>query len=117
MLRPRFPGAALILAVVVFAAPAWAHPGFPVSDLAATQMLPAPEFPPAMLSAAPETPGLPWPVVMIALLTLAACWRRPRRALVLALALVLAVFAFQNGLHSAHHAADHHHAVTCPVAS
>ena len=46
----------------------------------------------------------------------ALAWRRPRRAAALALVLVLAVFAFEDGLHSVHHGLDQTQASSCPVA-
>jgi hypothetical protein len=52
---------------------------------------------------------------VIALLALGA--RRPRRALVLALMLLLAVFAFESGVHSVHHLAERDGGQHCAVAS
>lgn len=43
--------------------------------------------------------------------------RGPRQAAVIGLALVLAVFAFENAFHSAHHAPGDRHTAGCPVAS
>ena len=69
------------------------------------------------LSAAPEMPGPPWPALAIVAAAAALGWRRPRRAAALALALLLAVFAFENGLHSVHHGLDQAQASSCPVAA
>jgi len=52
-----------------------------------------------------------------------AAWRRPRRALVPAIVVILTVFAFENGVHSVHHLNARHHAddlrsgATCTVAA
>jgi len=112
---------ATIVAAVVLAlalgAPAWAHTAASVPDVAAALALIAPEPPPPVLAAAPEVPGLPWPALLGVLGAVGVAWRRPRRALVFAVVLILAVFAFEDGLHSVHHAGDQHHAATCLVAS
>jgi len=126
MLRPRS-GLVVILvlaALTVLSAvgPAWAHTGSTVrlidgppgevmvdADLTSTPL-------PLALSAAPAPPGIPWPVVLGAFVLAAAAWRRPRRALVLAVVLLLAAFAFEDGLHSVHHLLDTTKLAKCQVA-
>jgi len=126
MLRLRS-GLVLILALAAMTvlgavAPAWAHtgstlrlieapPGEVVVD-AAVASTPLP----LELSAAPAPPGIPWPVLLGAFVLAAAAWRRPRRALVLAVVLLLAVFAFEDGLHSVHHLLDTTKLAKCQVA-
>lgn len=68
-------------------------------------------------SAAPAADPVPWPLgaALVTLLALGA--RRPRPALVLALMLVLAVFAFESGVHSVHHLADRDGGQHCAVAA
>src|SRR5678810_967880 len=55
-----------------------------------------------VLAAAPELPRVPWPALAIVAAALALGSWRPRRAAALALVLLLAVFAFEDGLHSVH---------------
>jgi hypothetical protein len=111
----------LVLAVSVFSgAPAWAHPA---PEVAAD--LPAATAPLSTMawSSAPESPAVPWPVMLGAAAALAIAWRRPRRALALAIVLILGLFAFENGVHSVHHLDDLRHlndlraGATCSVAA
>jgi hypothetical protein len=44
-------------------------------------------------------------------------WWRPRRAAAFALVLLLAVFAYEDGLHSVHHGMNQTQASSCPVAA
>ena len=112
LVRPRYLVAAsalAILALVGAGEPVWAHTGLP------TQVVADAGLPGLVLSAAPEAPGLPWPLLLAALAALALGWRQPRRACAFALVLLLAVFAYEGGLHSVHHGADVKQAATCPV--
>lgn len=122
------PGLPLILALVSLAllsaaVPSWAHTGAAarLSKAAAVQEAEAPPISndplrELTLSAAPETPGLPWTALLAALIAVALGWRRPRRALVLAVVLLLAVFAFEDGVHSVHHLGDRSQLNACAVA-
>jgi len=118
---------ALLLAAIALLGlqpPAGAHPG-------ASVPLDAPTAGPAIgaavsdvelaagrvLAAAPEAPGVPWLTMLGALGALAIAIRWPRRALALALVLVLAIFAFEDGLHSVHHGFDAAKVATCDVAA
>jgi hypothetical protein len=61
-------------------------------------------------------------VLSAALLAALGWWRRVgsrsrRRALAMALSLVLTVFTFETAVHSVHHLADPHSGVDCPVLS
>ena len=62
-------------------------------------------------------PGFPWPALAIVAAAVALGWWRPRRAAALALVLLLAVFAFEDGLHSVHHGLDQAPASSCQVAA
>src|SRR5262245_14619781 len=64
------------------------------------------ELPGWALAAAPELPGVPWSALAMAATAIALGWRRPRRAAAFALVLILAVFAFEDGLHSVHHSPE-----------
>ena len=122
------PGLAVTLALVSLAllsatTPSWAHTGSAarLSDAAAAQRADAPPTSDGALrqltlSAAPQTPGIPWPALLGALIAVVLGWRRPRRALVLAVVLLLAVFAFEDGLHSVHHLVDRSQLNKCAVA-
>jgi hypothetical protein len=65
---------------------------------------------------APAASWFPWMLLFAALSGAALAWLRPRRALVLALVLVLGVFAYETGLHSVHHGL-HGNPGRCPVAA
>jgi len=59
-----------------------------------------------------------WPVAAcLALAALGLMVLAPRRTLYLALALVIAVFAVEAGVHSVHHLADRHAATHCVVSA
>ena len=106
----------LALALLAIAGPAAAHM---MSSAAPSAVLPAME-PPAtipVLSAAPAPPTLPWYLPAALALTALTAWYRPRRALVLTLALLLCVFAFENALHSVHHGFDPKQQEECTVAA
>jgi hypothetical protein len=111
----------LALAVsVLWAAPASAHPALEI-----VTGLPPAATPPATMewSSAPTPPAVPWPAMLAIAAVLVITWRRPRRALALAIVLILGVFAFENGLHSVHHLGDPRHlddlraGSTCSVAA
>ena len=112
---------ALVLAACVpWCGPAWAHPAI---EAAAQASAPAVAAPTATWSSAPTPPSVPWPAILAAAAALIVAWRRPRRALALAIVLILALFAFENGVHSVHHLSDPRHledlrsGLTCHVAA
>jgi hypothetical protein len=96
----------LALALLVLAGPATAH-------------LVAPEAPAIIpgLSAAPAPPAPPWYLLGALALAAVSARHRPRRALVVALALLLCVFAFENAFHSVHHGLDPQQQCTVAAAS
>ena len=74
--------------------------------------------PPALsLTAVPAPVPGPWHLVALLAGLAALGARRPRRALGLALILLLAVFAFESGVHSVHHLADPVRGEHCAVAT
>lgn len=107
--------------------PAWAHSPFEPGTEVASDIAPGPtgsdrrsdgdDLPGWALAAAPDMPGLPWPALAIVAAAVALGWWRPRRAVALALVLLLAVFAFEDGLHSVHHGLDQAQAASCQVAA
>jgi len=67
-------------------------------------------------TAAAAPAGVPWPLLAaLAGLTVLGS-RRPRRSLALSLVLLLAIFAFENGVHSVHHLSDQGRGEHCAAA-
>ena len=107
--------------------PAWAHSPFEPGAEVASEIAPGPtvsdrhgdgnDLPGRALAAAPEMPAVPWSALTIFAAAVALGWWRPRRATALALVLLLAVFAFEDGLHSVHHGMNQTRASSCPVAA
>jgi len=117
--------ALVLVACASWCGPAWAHPAIEAAAQAPAPAvaLPAVAVPTATWSAAPTPPAVPWPAILAAAAALIVGWRRPRRALALAIVLILALFAFENGVHSVHHLNDLRHlddlrsGLTCHVAA
>jgi len=106
----------LALAVLAIAGPALAHVPAPAPSAAIIEAAPAPAIVP-ILGAIPVAPALPWYLVAGLALVALTAWRSPRRALVLTLAVLLCVFAFENALHSVHHGFDPKQQEECTVAA
>jgi hypothetical protein len=68
-------------------------------------------------SAAPTPPALPWPLMLSVATLMLLGSRRPRRALAVALILVVAVFAFESGVHSVHHLGEAERGEGCALAA
>src|SRR5574341_554336 len=68
-------------------------------------------------AAAPATPGVAWPVVLLVVLAPALARRRSLKLAAAGLAVVLAVFAFEAAFHSVHHGLDPAAEAACPTAS
>jgi fumarate reductase subunit D len=101
----------LTLASLAIAGPAAAHVVSPVLPAAeAAAIVPA-------LTAAPAAPARPWYLPAALALAVLTTWRRPRGALVVALTLLLCVFAFEHALHSVHHGFDPQQQEECTVAA
>jgi hypothetical protein len=99
------------------AAPALAHrpPAAPALPEAAGVVVPIAPLTEVLSSAAP-VPAPPWAAIaLLAVAALAIAWR-PRRAVALALVLVVGVLAFETGVHSAHHLGKADEAARCAVA-
>jgi hypothetical protein len=110
----------LTLVMLAIAGPAAAHVAAPAPAIADLSTTEAPASIP-VLSAAPTSAPLPWPL-FIALtagsaLAVVTARHRPRRALVVGLALLLCVFVFENALHSVHHGFDPQQQEECTVAA
>jgi hypothetical protein len=109
-------GILLVIALAVLAGsgvPAWAHTATdtaPIVNVADTSPI-------ALWQASAPAAGVPWTVVILVLALGAISARRPRRALALTVVLLLAFFAFENGVHSVHHLNDRAAKTTCAVAS
>jgi hypothetical protein len=127
-MRQRQPGLPPLLVVVALlllgaAEPAWAHSGLGARTTEVTASEPADARPISdaaplrlTLSAAPDASGPPWPAILGVLAAVVLAWRRPRRALILAMVLLLAIFAFEDGLHSVHHLAERSKLNPCAIA-
>jgi len=110
----------LALALLAIAGPATGHVTTPAAPAAVLATTDAPVVVP-VLSAASVPPGLPWhlPAALAAALALAAVTarHRPQRAVVVALVLLLCVFAFEHAVHSVHHGFDPQQQAECTVAA
>ena len=106
----------LALAVLAPAGLASAHVPAPTPPATTFEVPDAPAIIP-VLSAAPTPPALPWHLFVALGLATVIVWRRPQRVLVVALALLLCVFAFENALHSVHHGLDPQQQQACTVAA
>ena len=106
----------LALAILATAGLASAHVAAPAPAVTALEEAAAPAIVP-VLSAAPSPPALPWYLFAALGLGTAISWHRPRQLLVVTLALLLCVFAFENALHSVHHGLDPQQQQACTVAA
>ena len=114
----------LLLAVsILWSAPAWSHPALDVATTVATDVPTAASASTMAWSAASVPSTVPWPAMLGVAAALLLAWRRPRRALALAIIPTLLVLAFENGVHSVHHLNQVRHlddlrsSSTCPVAA
>ena len=110
----------LLVAVASLAvgAPAAAHTASPIT----VPDLPAPDVP-AVPSLTPAGPGTlasagaaTWLIASALGMGVLAARRRPRRAVVLTLVFLLALFAFEHALHSVHHGFDAKLSDECTIA-
>ena len=129
MLRPR--AVALIaaslagLAVLAITAPASAHIASPIAAEVLRNSTPGVQPVVASGPADPVTPVGPSSLLLAAIvlgaigitLGVESARRHPRRALVLVLGLLLAIFAFEDGLHSVHHGFDAKQSSECTIAA
>jgi hypothetical protein len=115
----------LSAAMVLTAAPAWAHKGPSIvlpAPIVAPVTSPAKPIssPPAPISnvvASPAAPSFGWLALLVAVAVFAAASRRPRSAGAVAFALLLGIFAFERGEHSVHHMGQPGQAHECAVAA
>jgi hypothetical protein len=86
----------------------------PVSNVAAPML----SLSPIALRAQPPAPEAPWLLIGLAAGLAATSLRsRPRRALGVALIVLLVVLAAEHGIHSVHHLNDERQAAACAVAA
>ena len=113
---PVLLGALVLLSA---AAPAGAHSALSAvvpSDAGAPPRLDAVDAIVPVLGAAPAPPLL-WYLPAALAIVAAAAWHSPRRVMVVALMLLLGVFAFENALHSVHHGLDGKQHEECATAT
>jgi hypothetical protein len=101
----------------VFPAAAHAPVIEPVAPLEAALTGEPAALPGWTLSAAPAEPHLPWPAAVVIATATALAWARPRRTIAIGLVLLLAIFAFEDAVHSVHHGFDQAQAASCAIAS
>jgi len=108
----------LAAALLGVAAPGWAHPRPAISVEAPLPVeLAEPLQVSAVVTASAPTPAFPVGLALLLMVVgLAAAIVAPRRALALALMLVLSVLAIESGVHSVHHLGDGPAAAQCAVA-
>jgi len=116
-----------VLSILGPCEPAWAHSPLEPGAEVTSEIVPGPtgsnersdgnDLPGWALAAAPALPGVPWLALAIVAAAVALGSWRPRRAAVLVLVLLIAVFAFEDGLHSVHHGMNPAKASTCPIAA
>ena len=113
-------GVLLVLVATAMLPPdALAHRGSSAVTLDPTSAAPIPALAMERLDwlAAPMPAAVPWPLVLsVAVLALIGV-RRPRPALAVALILLVAVFAFESGVHSVHHLGDRDRGEHCALAA
>jgi hypothetical protein len=111
------PGVLLTLVLCSLVLPVSAHPGLESSGMA-SEPIPVsagPTAPLATLTASPAPAGLPGLVCIGAVLVALVTWRGRRRAVALSLMLLLAILAYEDGLHSVHHGPAPQAAHSCPI--
>src|ERR1700675_1239004 len=110
--------------LVVSSAPVWGHPSVdalvaPVGTTPVETISVAAAPAPAKQAwhPAPGPAPVSWIVLAAAGATVFMVRRKTRRGLALAIVVIMAVFAFENGVHSVHHLDNHATGTTCAVAS
>jgi len=106
---------AVLVALLTTGVPAWAHTRAPIASVPAPS---APSFVPSLetFTAASPEPSLPW----VALLLLGAvgitALSRQRRLMAVTLVAIVALLAFETGVHSTHHLGKPADSAHCAVA-
>jgi len=116
MRRHRLPCAVLMSVLVLAATPAWAHVRAPRVAVAEAPVPIVASAPESISAAAPEV-GVPWLALLLLGAVVLAAVGRHRRLAGLTLVAILAVLAFETGVHSTHHLGRADDATHCPVAS
>ena len=106
---------AVLVALLTTGVPAWAHTRAPVDPAPAPA---APVFVPTgeMLSAAAPAPSLPWAAILLLGAIGIAAVSRQRRLVAVTLVAIVALLAFETGVHSTHHLGTPDDSVHCAVA-
>lgn len=121
MRRTALPFAVLVVvAVLTIGGPAWAHtrsvPGAAPAAPAQVAVAPVVATPLEILSAGAPEPSLPWAVLLLLGAVGVAAISRQRRLVAVTLVAIVAVLAFETGVHSTHHLGKPDDAAHCAVA-
>ena len=106
---------AVLVALLTAGVPAWAHTRAPVAPVQAPS---APAFVPSLetfAAAAPE-PSLPWVALLLLGAVGIAAVSRQRRLMAVTLVAIVALLAFETGVHSTHHLGKPDDSAHCAVA-
>jgi len=106
---------AVLLALLTTGVPAWSHTRAPVAPVQAPS---APAFVPSLetfAAAAPE-PSLPWVALLLLGTVGIAAVSRQRRLMAVTLVAIVALLAFETGVHSTHHLGKPDDSAHCAVA-
>lgn len=118
--RPALVPVLAATGLFLMAGAACAHTGQPEpATLTRATLVAAPAAPVSAetIAAAPATPGVAWPLVLLVALAPALARRRSLKLAAAGLVVVLAVFAFEAAFHSVHHGLDREAEAACPTAS
>jgi hypothetical protein len=108
----------IVVAVLTIGGPAWAHdrtspaPAPPMRVAAA----PVVAIPVEVLSAGTPEPSVPWAALLLLGAIGAAAVSRQRRLVAITLVAIVALLAFETGVHSTHHLDKPQDAAQCTVA-
>jgi hypothetical protein len=110
----------VIVAVLTFGGPAWAHnrSSVDVTPAAPAKSATAPvvSSPLEILGAGTPEPSLPWAALLLLGAVAAAAISRQRRLVAITLVAIVALLAFESGVHSTHHLGKPDDAAHCAVA-
>jgi hypothetical protein len=106
-MRRFWPAALVLAALLAAAAPAAAHStSTPAPAAVATAVVVLEALPDHQLVSGAPAATLPWTALALVAAVALAAARRPRRAVAIALVLMVGLIAFETGVHAVHHLGD-----------